>query len=166
MSDAFSKFLQLDYAYSLGDVASILALVISSIGFTATLYQVVRSRRAAEQARDTLLRFDAIRTLTSAIQVFREIRTLHRQAFWPVLPDRYTSLRMELAAVRDRTPGLPVEHLKQLQAVVSQISVLERQVEGIINGAAPQISQLNIAVTRQINRLTDLLIQMQKAMEG
>jgi len=151
----------------LGDIASILGLAVTFIGFGATLYQATQSRRAAEQARDRVLDLNALVGVDSAIRVLEDIRRLHRLEAWPALPDRYTSLMMDLRAIRTRTPSLSKEHQREIQGVVTQLANMERQVERIVNGKAiAEVTGLNITVTRQINRLADLLVELQTKMQG
>ncbi len=161
------KFLEFNNTYRAGDIASVLGLMITMVGFAATLYQVTRSRQAAEEARDHVLELNAVHGLSAAIRAFEDIRRLHRSEAWGALPDRYTSLRLELVAIRQRTPGLSAEHQKSIQGVVQQLSTMERQVERILEGTSePEIARLNSVVTRQIDRLGNLLVELQKKIEG
>ncbi len=94
----------------LGDIASILGLLVTVAGFGATLYQVKQSRLAAErsltaseqsriaaeQARDRVLELNALNGLDAAVVVLQDIRRLHRMKAWEALPDRYTSLMIDL----------------------------------------------------------------------
>lgn len=151
----------------LGNIASILSLVIAVVGFGATIYQTTQSRKAAEQARDRVLDLNALVGVDSAIRVLGDIRRLHRLEAWEALPDRYTSLMMDLRAIRTRTPTLSLEHRTRIQEVIAQIAVIERQVERIVNGKIEaEVASLNITVTRQINRLADLLVELQSRMQG
>lgn len=151
----------------LGDIASILGLAVTFIGFGATLYQATQSRRAAEQARDRVLDLNALVGVDSAIRVLEDLRRLHRLEAWPALPDRYTSLMMDLRAIRTRTPSLSKEHQREIQGVVAQLATMERLVERIVNRKAiAEVTSLNITVTRQINRLADLLVDLQTKMQG
>jgi len=137
------------------------------VGFGATIYQTTQSRKAAEQARDRVLDLNALVGVDSAIRVLGDIRRLHRLEAWEALPDRYTSLMMDLRAIRTRTPTLSLEHRTRIQEVIAQIAVIERQVERIVNGKIEaEVASLNITVTRQINRLADLLVELQSRMQG
>jgi len=150
----------------LGDIASVVALIVTLIGFAATFYQATQSRKAAEQARDQVLNLNALVGIDAAIKVLEDIRRLHRLEAWAALPDRYTSLMMDLRSIRTRTPSLSDEHRRELQRVVAQLAVMERQIERIVNGrATAEIVKLNDTVTRQINRLADLLVDLEKQMQ-
>jgi len=147
----------------IGSIASIVALVIT----VATFYQARQSKRAAEQARDRVLELNAVVGIDAAIKVLEEIRRLHRLEAWTALPDRYTSLMMDLRAIRTRTPNLSPQHQKEIQKVVAQLTVMERQIEQIINRkAVAEVVSLNEVVTRQINRLADLLVELETLMQG
>jgi hypothetical protein len=145
-----------------GDIASLVALVIT----LGTFYQARQSKKAAEQARDQVLNLNALVGIDAAINVLEDIRRLHRLEAWSALPDRYTSLMMDLRAIRTRTPNLSDEQRSEIQGVVAQLAVMERQIERILNGRAPaEIVKLNDTVTRQINRLADLLVDLEKQMQ-
>jgi hypothetical protein len=146
----------------IGDIASLVALVIT----LATFYQARQSKKAAEQARDQVLNLNALVGIDAAIKVLEDIRRLHRLEAWAALPDRYTSLMMDLRAIRTRTPNLSDEHRRKIQRVVAQLEVMERQLERIVTGrATAEIVRLNDTVTRQINRLSDLLAELEKQMQ-
>jgi hypothetical protein len=73
---------------------------------------------------------------------------------------------MDLRAIRTRTPSLSKEHQREIQGVVTQLANMERQVERIVNGKAmAEVTGLNITMTRQINRLADLLVELQTKMQ-
>lgn len=158
----------------LGDTVGILGLLVSLAGFGETLYQVKRSRTAAEQsriaaeqARDRVLELNALNGLDAAIVVLQDIRRLHRMKAWEALPDRYTSLMIDLRAIRTRTPTLSREHRREIQAVVTQLTTLEDEVERIMSRkGGSEVASMNLTVTQQINRLSDVLVELQKKMQG
>ena len=140
-----------------------MALVVT----LATFYQARQSKRAAEQARDHVLDLNALVGIDAAIKVLEDIRRLHRLEAWAALPDRYTTLMMNLRSIRTRTPNLSAEHRREIQKVVAQLTAMERQIERIVNGkAAAEVVSLNNVVTRQINRLADLLVELETQMQG
>jgi hypothetical protein len=156
----FAKF---DRAYAVGSLSSVLAVVITAL----TWSQASRSRKAAEQARDRVLEMNAVHDLGVVIETLQDMRRLHRLQAWSALPDRYTFLRRDLVAIRRRTPNLSLQHLAEIQTVVQDLAITERRIEHIIQGkSAPAISSLNVSTTRQINRLVDLLVELQQKMEG
>jgi hypothetical protein len=109
---------------------------------------------------------NAVQGLNDAMVVFQDIRRLHRLKAWPVLPDRYTSLRKELIAIRGRTPGLSEAQQAELQGAVQQLSILESEAEKAIEGSElPKIHSMNEVVSKQIDRLAILLTELQKQMD-
>jgi hypothetical protein len=135
------------------------------VGFVLALRQATRARVAAEQARDHVLELNTVHTLGAVIEAFQDIRRLHRLEAWTALPDRYTSVRKELVAIRRRTPGLSEQQLTEIQTVVQEITTMERKIEQIAGGKIPDIASLNASTTRQISRLVDLLAERQREVE-
>jgi hypothetical protein len=90
-----------------GDIASIVGLLIAMIGFAVTIRNVraskaaaLRAEEAANQARSAIRFFDVVAEISTAIAAMEEIRRLHRDAAWPILPDRYNALRKSLVTIR------------------------------------------------------------------
>jgi hypothetical protein len=105
---------------------------------------------------------NAIQELNDAIRSLQDIRRLHRYQVWELLPDRYASLRQDLIAIKGRTPSLTQSHKDSIQGAIQQLSIMEGQVESAIAGqGAPQVQQINKAVSRQIDRLAILLVELQ-----
>jgi hypothetical protein len=84
-----------------------------------------------------------------------------------VLPDHYSSLKRNLIAIRGRTPNLSEPKRTEIQAAIQQLSINERQVERAISGANPPATdRLNEIISRQIDRLAVLLVDLQNEVEG
>jgi len=169
----FQDFLDLVDAYQLGDLASLLALLITIVGFGLALWRIWRSekaselaRRAAESVREQILQMSAVQSLDDVIRTLEDIRRLHRLQAWPVLPDRYTWLKRELMAIRGRTPNLTNEQRSTIQGTIFQVSTIERDVETAMTGAdAPAVNRINDIISQQIDELTSLLVELQKEIE-
>jgi hypothetical protein len=149
-----------------GNVASVFGLLASLIGFAITIWQVWRSREAAQMAedaalkvRDAILRFDTVERFSAAITIMEEIKRLHRASAWQLLPDRYSSLRGLLITIRSSNPGLPNHSQSSLQGAIQHFSDIEKRVEkALANGSAPpDIAKLNGIVSAQIDKLSELL---------
>ena len=125
--------------YRLGDFASIIGLLVTFIGFAITLWNVVRSKRAAEKAeeavkrvRELLVQADTIRDFSAAVGIMDEIRRLHRAAAWPTLPDRYSALKRCLIAVRAQNPAMSERHKTATQAAITHFTAMERKIEEML----------------------------------
>jgi hypothetical protein len=149
----------------LGNVASLLSLV-TFVGFGLALWRIRKTetaakqaRRAAESVRDQLLQ------LNGAIRTLEDIRRLHRIKAWEVLPDRYTALRLNLIAIRGRTPSLSDQQRSGMQATIQQLSNLEQEVEiAMSHEDAPSVHLIN-TVSTQIDRLALILVELQNQIE-
>jgi hypothetical protein len=158
-----------------GDLASILGLVVSIIGFVITIYNVRRSRTAAQAAetaaremRAKLSTQDSIVAITTAITAMNEVRRLHRDGAWTLLPDRYTVLRQSLIAIRSGAVPLSPDQLRLLQAAIQQFASIERQVDQAIVDPDTVLDRvkLNQIVSKQSDRLIELLVQIRNSPES
>ena len=160
-------------SYRIADMASIVGLFVTIGGFTIALWQIQKSKSAAQQAREVaesvraqILQMNTVQDINAAIKAFEDIRRLHRQKVWEALPDRYTSLKQLLISIKGRTPNLSNTQKAQIQGAVQHISNIEAQVEIAIGGNdEPEVHRINEIVSKQIDRLADLLVDVQNEIE-
>jgi phosphoglycerate-specific signal transduction histidine kinase len=147
--------------------------VVTLVGFGIAIHQIRATKTASEQAkevaegvRNQILQMNAVRGLDAAIKAFEIIRKLHRAESWDALPELYTSLKHELIAIKVRTPNMSDAHRTQLQNAIQQISNMEKQVEGTIGGGStPEVDRMNNVVSRQMDRLGQVIVELQIAIE-
>jgi hypothetical protein len=107
-----------------------------------------------------------VQGLNDVIRVLEDIRRLHRLQAWAALPDRYTSLKRDLIGIRTRTPSFTPAQRSTLQAAIQQLSNIETQVENVIGGSdAPNVPRMNQIIARQIDRLVEILVELQEGIE-
>ena len=152
--------------YNLGDLASIFGLIITIFGFIITLIKVRQSKNAAVLAqaislklREDLQRTDTVIEFSSAITLMDEIKRLHRQKAWEILPERYTSLRKSLISIKSSSDKLSIEQMKKLQSAIQNLKSIEEQVDSaIINKKElDNIDKLNKIIALQSDNLTEVL---------
>jgi hypothetical protein len=130
---------------------------------------VKRSKRAAEQAQEAadsvrkdMLRVNTVSEFASVLAEMEEIKTLHRQNCWALLPHRYSTLRRSLIAIRAANPDLSDEQKGALQATIQYLASIERQVETSLanGGQPPNVPKLNATVSREIDKLQAVLVEI------
>jgi len=91
-----------------GNIASVLGLIVSVLGFSFTLYQVRKSRTAAERAQamaqEAIDRVSSrlfFTQITIAVRLVQEVRSYCRAKDWHRAVDRCEQLRIVLAGVVD-----------------------------------------------------------------
>jgi len=158
-----------------GDVASVLEVIIAVIGFIVTIVSVTRSKKAAQRAeqavlkiRDEMLKVDTIAEFSAAIASMDEIKRLHRENAWSVLPDRYSALKKVLISIRSVNPDMPDHHKTVFQNAIQHFSNFENQIETVIatNSNPPNVPKLNQIISRQIDRLIEVLVEMKNNFRG
>lgn len=154
---------------NIGDVASILGVIIAIIGFAVIIINVWRSKKTVQQAtqtilkvREDMLRANTVAEFSSALTSMEELKKLHRQKAWELLPERYSALRKSLISIRGANPNLRDIHKAALQSAIQHFSGLEKQVEESLttNGEPPNVAKINSIVSRQINRLQEVLVEI------
>jgi hypothetical protein len=153
----------------LANVASILGLAISILVFGVGFWRIWKLqttanevRTATESLRKQLLAMNAVQELRASIRTLEDIRRLHRLEAWSVLPDRYTSFRHDLIAIRGRMPNLTDKQNSSIQGAIQQLSIMERQVESAIAGEEePEVNRMNDVISKQLDRLAILVVELQ-----
>jgi hypothetical protein len=86
-----------------GDIASLFGILLTVVGFAVTIRNVhvssrasLRAEQAAVETRRAIRLFDTIAEVAGAVSALEEIKRLHRDGAWPVLPDRYSALKKSL----------------------------------------------------------------------
>ena len=92
----------------LADVASLVGLAITFVGFAATIWNVRKTKRAAEEARRTAgetLRRLAAQVLTSeiaaAVLTVSNIEVACREQQWPTALEGCNEVRAQLSRIQD-----------------------------------------------------------------
>lgn len=134
------------------DAVAVTGLLVSLagvlIGFPIAIYEIWRSRGAAEAAeravnetRAAISRNLAAVDLERASNMIDEIRNLHRLGKWEVALYRYRDNRRMLSDVRARYPDLTPEQQNAIKEAVTHLQTLDRRVaEAEQTDSAPQIS--------------------------
>ena len=159
----------------IGNLASIVGLIISIAGFAWTLIAVADAKRvakgakeAAERARSDIRRSNGMVELASAVAAMEEIKRLHRQKAWPLLPDRYASLREALSTIRTLTPTMSDEHQSVFQGAIQHLRDIENKVErALATEQQPRnVPELNRVLSLQIEKLNEVLVIMRMGQDG
>jgi negative regulator of replication initiation len=153
----------------IGSVSSILGVIISLAGFGLTLYNVRRSRtaandarRAASEARDNIKRYTTVSDLSEAVRAMKEIKQLHRSEEWVLLPDRYDNLRELLISIKTNNRYLSSEEAKSIQGMIASIADIERRLdEARQKKTAPyQIPEVNHWINKKSETLYQTLVAL------
>lgn len=159
------------WATQWGNIASICGVFLTVFGFIATIIGVWRSKSAAEEAkkaaedtRDSIARYDAIADLAAALTIMDEIKRLQRNGVWAVLPDRYSELQRRLTAIKTAYVDLTETQRPKLQEAVENFADSERKVERAVfaNTTPPNPAKLNEIVSGQIDEVHVVLLSLQR----
>ncbi|MDM8544036.1 hypothetical protein QUF90_23415 [Desulfococcaceae bacterium HSG9] len=152
---------------NLGDIASVIGVIVAIIGFFVTISNVVKSKNAAQKAeaasykiRENIFRYDAISECAEAISLLNEIKRLQRGNLWLILPDRYSAVNRLLYSLKAFDSELMKNHKMYIQNAIQQFVSLEELVDRSItrNKLPPSesIVQINKIVNQQLDKLYEI----------
>jgi hypothetical protein len=157
--------------YHIGDLASIAGVAISVIGFVITVWNVRRSKSAAERAenaandaRRMIRGYETLSDFSAAIAIMEEIKRLHRVGQIDPLLDRYATLRKVLTGVRKMSPSVNQAMDQTIQSAITTLATMETLVESSrAAGTPPNFVRLNQLLSRDIDELHSVFVEMKLA---
>lgn len=165
----FQELISLIDFYSIGDLASIASLLVALVGFAITIVNVLKSKRASEVAsesaarvREDLKRMETVSDFSAVLISLEDIKRLHRDNAWQHLPERYSSLRKTLIAIRGDQHNLSDEDKSVIQSAITKLSTLEYNLDKHLhsNEYTIDVPKVNSIVTRQIDQLHAVLVRL------
>jgi hypothetical protein len=116
----------------IGDLASILGIIIALVGFAVTVTNVIKSKNAARRAeeaartvRETIRLLDTVIDFSTAISLLEEIKRLHRTRQWALVPDRCATIRKLLVTLRASYDGLSDHQQTTIQSAIANLVALQ-----------------------------------------
>lgn len=150
-----------DFKHHYGNIASVVGLIVSVLGFSFTLYQVRKSRTAAERAqtmaREAIDRVSSrlfFTQITIAVRLVEEVRTFCRAKDWHRAVDRCEQLRIVLAGVVDDSK-LQGDERKTVTLAIDDLSLIRGHLDGI-----SQEKRTPTVPTRMMNTLDKIVISL------
>jgi hypothetical protein len=129
----WERFLAIDH---LGDFLSMTGLLLTFVGFTATLLTAIKAKRAAEAARAAaesatreVRKVDLIGEVATMLQLIEELRRLQRANAVELLPDRYSGLRSKMVSIRESMFFSAEEDQTIIQDVIARIAALQKALD-------------------------------------
>ncbi|MCE7030113.1 hypothetical protein [Jiella avicenniae] len=152
-------------ASGLLELTSILGFIVALIGFWFTIASVrksgdaaLRAEKAANAAREELLRIESFIDLSAVITAMETIKALHREQAWNRLSERYSEARRLLIQVRSTSKKLSTEQIQLVNECIGNFAALERQLDRYINDPGKiNVSKANSIISDDIDQLVELL---------
>ena len=158
-----------------GDLASVIGVIIALVGFRITIRNVGKAKLAADRAEsaanETLERVryvDTVQNLSRAISIIEEILRLNRAGEWKVLLDRHLIFRSILIEVKGSATNLNDDHKAIIQDGITHSSSISNRIEVALDGNAQptDIPRMNKILSKQVEKLRDILVEMRMETEG
>ena len=130
---------------------SVLGLVVAVGGFAIAIWQIRRTRTAAESAevaatvaRASIFSVTSLLDLSQASMLIEQLKELYRNEEWRRAVDRCTQLRQILTRVKSR---LPEEKRDKIDDAIHQLFYLERTTNrAIAEGTEIDATRLHVQV--------------------
>jgi len=173
--EKMGKIISVIDQYRLGDIASIVGLLLTVFGFTFTLIIAFKAKTAATQAReaafkirDDMILLNTTAGISAAIAIMDEIKRLHRLKQWVLLPDRYSEARKILISVRGMNPSISRRAHKGLQSSITILANLEDDIEKRIAQKTldADVTIFNKGIRKHVDVLQDLLSEIKVQIKG
>ena len=147
--------------------------LVTVVGFTLTIFAIVRTKRAAvaaqkaaELTKAQLSRVNTLADFSAVVTIMDEIKRLHRAKAWDLVPDRYSVVRRHLTSIQTLNPDLSEEQRAVLAGAAVQFRTMEHRVETArtTNRAGElDLARLNRIVTKQLDELDKVMVSIRQA---
>lgn len=153
----------------------LVGFLVTVVGFIVTLWNVRRSRQAAEAAREAaedvrrrISTFETVRVLASAVAQLRAVQSDQRFGRLDGLPGRYAEIRGALIGVRERAPALSEEQRTMIQAAISLLAKTEHELDRIVAAGKPweNMPRSNRLLSERADELVKLLHELEGSAIG
>lgn len=165
-----TTFLDWVEKHRFGELANVAGVLMSLFGLVASVvaaYKAKGAEKAARDARKSIRLLDTIVDFSAAISILEEIKRLHRQRAWPILPDRYAILRKLLISIRSSPVKFSDEQSVALQNAITNLATLEARVEKAMSNSSDLLpAKFNRAISSDLDRLVVVLTQIRASSSG
>ena len=166
----FSELLAWIGKNKVGDIASILGLMLAIGGFIVTIIKINSSKsqinftsQAVKAVEEQIRSMNNFSDFATAISTIDEIKRLHRVGAWQILPERYSSLRKLIISLKVSSNDLTDDQRSDLQSAIGVLSDLESKVEkGIRKNELQTLNTitLNKVMSDQVDKLHEMLVDI------
>jgi len=114
------------------DVVSVFGTIVTVLGFSVTIWQVLLAKSAAQaaesaadQALSAVRQFDLVVEFSGLVAVLEEVRRLQRDKVWKALPERYSQARRLLVSARQVAKDLTDDQRERIQQAIVNFRDME-----------------------------------------
>lgn len=148
----------------------LLGLAISVVGFAATAFNVVRSRRSSDRAREAaeaaVLEVQSLKSVTdlsAAISELDGVRRLLRENSWTQLPERLSYVRKLLIGVGAKGQGMELQADDEvvIRDSIAVFSSIEQHIDSAARGKVKiNGDRINSQLIDRIDKLYELIARI------
>ena len=158
-----------------GLAVGILGLIVSLSGFIIAVWQIRRTRTAAEhaeeaavKAREAIFHVTSVSDLSQASAQIEQIKELYRTHDWQRATDRYTQLRRVLTEVRSRLPDERRDILgDKLRRAIEQLIIIEIESNrAVARGNDIDIVRFQVILLRIQQDIDEARLEIERELTG
>ena len=158
-----------------GAISSFAGVIIAFVGFSVTIYNVIRSKRAASraeiaanQALDSVRHLDTVQNLSEAIAIVEEIQRLNRTSEWKVVLDRHSTFRNTLIEIKGSAAKLDDNQKSNIQAGIAHSQSMSHKIEIALDKKSEptDMPKMNRILSEQVENLGAILAKVKAETEG
>jgi hypothetical protein len=154
-----------------GNLASVIGLVTSVIGFILIIWGVIAAKNAAEKAeaaannaKRRILKSQAVEDCTRAILLMGQIKSMYLNSEWKNVLSKYTELQSTLVELTNNDIGLSPQEVDFIMNATTLFGQMEsRIVRVVLNGKPPpDVGKAHDTIQRNINDLQRIAITIKQ----
>lgn len=154
-----------------GNVASVIGLAVSVVGFCLTIWGVItaknaakRAEAAANNARRRILKSQAVEDCTRAILLMGQIKSMYLNSEWTIVLGKFTELQSILVELTNKEIGISSQEIDFITNATTVLGQMEnRIVRVVVNGKPPpDIGKVHETIQHHINDLQRVAISIKQ----
>jgi len=153
-----------------------MAALASALGLPVALWQLWRTRRAADAARqaaqdtrERLRRYDASVSCLEGVRLIRDIKTSLDNQNWQAMHDRHEQLSMVLIELKERSSAfVPEVDKRGLQEVLTELNKIDATIRRRTLRDLDKETVVGLAsgLQEQLNRLAEISVRLRIQQEA
>lgn len=157
------------------DLSGMLSIAISLVGFTATIFNVAKSRTAAQraeeaavEAKNRIMFYDTLSNVADAVSAMEEIKRHQREENWKLLLERYSYVRKLLIGIRVTHPRLTDDQQSALQGAIKYLYDAEISIEQALrkDDIPDNASRITALMSKHLDNVRQVLAELKSVASG
>jgi hypothetical protein len=150
-------------ANQVGQIASILGVMIALVGFILTIRAATRAENAATKALESVRRVETVENISKATAILEEILRMNRDnKNWNIVLDRHLSVRNLLGEIKSANVNITELQKTTIQATITHSVAIANKIEIALgkDQIPTGIAQMNKVLSEQVDNLNSVRVEI------